>query len=265
MPAVDTEYDGMVANNDPCNPAIDIVSSIGGCDLVANSPIWTYLEMIEPYIGVVAAVAGFAACFYGIRMLKPFLFLAGILTCCCLSLLFCYAVYAKSTDDLMSTFYYFLGGGLIAGILLGWLLAKFVKVGAAVLAAWGGMCLGLILNEAVLFQLEAEWVFWTSICLCAVGCAFLTFKLFDWTVICSTAFLGAYMMVRGVSCYAGHYYNEFTMVKLLQSGAYDQIDPYYWIYVAGFFGSGFLGIYLQNKYKPKELQVHPYHTRGRRY
>lgn len=65
-------------------------------------------------------------------------------------------------------------------------------------------------------------------------CAGLTFKLFDEMFIFSTCVIGAYGLVRGVSCYAGHYYNEFTMIQLLKSGAIDSVDPYYWGYVGGF-------------------------------
>jgi len=226
---------------------------------LTTSQIWVYLEKAEPYFGVVMIVGGFIVCFYGFKLLKPCLFLAGFLSCCLLALLFCYAVYAESIDDLTSTFYYFLGGGALVGILVGWLLAKFIKVGAAVLAGWGGFCLGLVLNEAIFFRFEYKWVFWTANVVCILVCAALTFKLFDTTIIVATSFSGAYFMVRGVSCYAGHYYNEFTMVRMLQSGAYEQIDPFYWCYVAGFVLFGGLGIWLQYKYKPKEKKSHPYH------
>lgn len=118
------------------------------------------------------------------------------------------------------------------------------------LAGWGGFCLGLILNEAFLFRFEYKWVFWASTIICIILCALLTFKLFELSIVLSTAFLGAYLMVRGVSCYAGHYYNEFTMVKLLQAGAFDQIDPFYWCYVGGFVLFGGIGIFIQWKYRP---------------
>lgn len=104
-----------------------------------------------------------------------------------------------------------------------------------------------------------KWVFWASTILCIIICAVLTFKLFDHTLIVTTAFLGAFLMVRGVSCYAGHYYNEFTMIKLLQAGAFADIDTYYWCYVAGFVIFGGLGIFIQFRYKKPEQQTHPYH------
>jgi hypothetical protein len=127
-----------------------------------------------------------------------------------------------------------MGGGAVIGVIVGVLLAKCVKVGAAILAGWGGFALGLILNEAVMWHLEYSWVFWTTNVVCMVVCAALTFKVFDHAMIFTTSALGAYAMVRGVSCYAGHYYNEFTIVELLKSGAISDIDPYYWGYVGGF-------------------------------
>lgn len=255
----DTEYTGQITNNDPCHPEIELVSSIGGCDLLTNSPIWVYLEAAEPYLGWAALAGGFIICFYGFKLLKPSLFLGGFLSCIVLALLFCYAVYAESIEDLKSTFYYFIAGGAVAGIIVGWLLARYIKVGAAVLAGWGGFCLGLVLNEAFFFRFEYKWVFWTANILCILVCAALTFKLFDPTIIAATSFSGAYFMVRGVSCYAGHYYNEFTMVRLLQSGAIETIDPFYWCYVAGFVIFGGLGIFIQWRYRPKEKKTHPYH------
>ena len=69
---------------------------------------------------------------------------------------------------------------------------------------------------------------------CIIVAAVLAFVVFEHAVILASACLGAYFIVRGVSCYAGHYYNEFTIINLLKSGAIDQIDPYYWAYVGGF-------------------------------
>lgn len=150
-----------------------------------------------------------------------------------LSLLIFYGVYASNVGEL-STFYYWMAGGAGVGIIVGVLLAYCVKVGAAILAAWGGFALGLILNTAVMFHFEYSWVFWTTNAVCMVVCAFLSFYFFDHVMISSTVVLGSYAMVRGVSCYAGHYYNEFTIINLLKSGAIDKVDPYYWGYVGGF-------------------------------
>ena len=48
----------------------------------------------------------------------------------------------------------------------------------------------------------------------------LTFKMSDQFMIFSTALMGSYMLVRGVSLYAGGYPNEFEMMQELDSGAF---------------------------------------------
>lgn len=245
-------------NDDICNPWIEINSSIGGCDLLSNSIIWEYLDLAKPYIGFVAIGAGVLLAFFGLRLIKPSICIGGLITCTMLSLLIFYAVYISSVDEL-ATFYYWMGGGAVVGIIVGALLAKCVKVGAAILAGWGGFALGLILNEAIMWRFEYVWVFWTTNIVCMVVLAALTFKVFDHAMIFSTSFLGSYSLVRGVSCYAGHYYNEFTIIELLKSGAIDQVDPYYWAYVGGFVAIFAVGAWYQFRARPTPKPEHPYH------
>ena len=66
-------------------------------------------------------------------------------------------------------------------------------------------------------------------------CAIAAFFIFDVAVIVATCGLGAYAAVRGVSLYAGHYYNEFMLAKMIKAGLVKEIDPYYWLYVAAMF------------------------------
>jgi hypothetical protein len=256
--AEDTEYGGVAEGGDVCNPYVEIHSSIGGCDLLSNSIIWEYLDIAKPYFGFAAIGAGVMLAFFGFRLIKPSICMAGFLSCTVLALLVFYAVYISSVDEL-ATFYYWMGGGAVVGIIVGLLLAKCVKVGAAILAGWGGFAVGLILNESVMFHFEYVWVFWTTNVVCILVCAALTFKVFDHAMILSTAVLGAYAMVRGVSCYAGHYYNEFTIIKLLKAGAIDEIDPYYWGYVGGFVAVSIIGAWYQFHVRPKPKPAHPYH------
>lgn len=211
IPVASTEFNGTAFGDDVCNPYVEIHSSIGGCDLFSNSMMWEYLSYAEPYIGIVAIVGGIAMTFFGLKLVKPSICFAGFLSSIMLSMLFFYAIYASSVEEL-STFYYWIAGGAVIGLILGWFLSHFVKVGAAVLAGWGGFMIGLILNEAFLYTFDFVWVFWTANIVCMLVCAALTFKLFEFMMIFSTCVLGSYGIVRGVSCYAGHYYNEFVVV-----------------------------------------------------
>ena len=173
-----------------------------------------------------------------------------------------YAVYLNNTSDL-ADFWYFLGGGAVVGILVGLVLAWAVKLGAAILAGWGGFCLALILNETLLYRAGEEWLFWTSIVLIVIACAVAAFFIFDHAVILATVTLGSYAIIRGIAAYAGHYYNEVTMAKMLKEGLLDDIDPWYWAYVGAFVILHILGSCVQYKRlrrirAKEEAQKHPY-------
>lgn len=43
----------------------------------------------------------------------------------------------------------------------------------------------------------------------------LATKAFDKVVIITTALLGSYSLINGISSYVGHYYNPFIMAKLV--------------------------------------------------
>ena len=60
---------------------MQFVSSIGGCDILQNSIIWEYLNMIKPYIGVVAIIGGIMLCFYGLKLVKPSVCFVTFLSC----------------------------------------------------------------------------------------------------------------------------------------------------------------------------------------
>ncbi len=262
----DKEYFDVSAGvlGDLCNPYLDTVSWVA-CPRLSVSEIWTYLEQYEEYFGIFLLVAGLLLTFMGLKLIKPLCFSInrnGFISTIALSCLIFYSVYLDDTAD-TADFWYFLGGGALAGIFVGLLLAWCVKIGAAILAGWGGVCGALVLYEAVLFRAEQPWLFWTVICVCAVGAAVAAFFIFEEVIIISTTLLGAYALVRGTACYAGHYYNEVTMAEMAKDGLLEDIDPWYWAYVGGFFLMIGIGMFVQCKAYKKEkakkaAKKHPY-------
>jgi len=65
------------------------------------------------------------------------------------------------------------------GVVVGILLMKFQKVGAALAAGWGGAIAGMLLNETILFRLGYSWTLWVSVAVCGAAAGFLSVKLFD--------------------------------------------------------------------------------------
>lgn len=253
-------FSGYVQGTD-CAPYVEIISPYG-CAALSVNEIWTFLAQYEYYFGAFFIVIGFLLCFFGRRMIKPSVCIAGFLTTIFATLLFFYTIWLNQSTDI-AEFWYFLGGSALVGILIGLLLAKFVKVGAAILAGWGGFAGGLILYETILFRAGQDWLFWVSCAICAGVAAVLTFFFFDHIVIISTVLIGSYALIRGVSMYAGHYYNEFTMAKMVKDGLLEDIDPWYWAYVLAFVVFCIAGgiwqyhVYKKDK-KKEEAKKHPY-------
>lgn len=257
------DYDISPVLGNLCEPYIDTVSK-AACARISVSQLWGYLADYSEYFGAFLLIAGTLLVFLGRKLFKPAICLTGFLTTIAVSCLIYYSVYLEDTSDL-AEFWYFLGGGAAAGICVGLLLCWASRVGAAVLAGWGGLTGALILNETLIYRAEVEWLFWVTIVVCTVGAAVSAFFFLDHVLITSTVLLGSYALVRGVACYAGHYYNEVTMAKLAKEGLLVDIDPWYWAYVGGFFVMLAVGMLVQchafKKEKAKKAQkAHPYYV-----
>lgn len=225
------DYTGLVYGPE-CAPFVNLISK-QGCSVFDANVIWDFLADYEDFWGVFMILGGLILNFLGRKLLKPSICMAGMCSTIIISVLVFYTAFFDSDTDL-DTFWYVLGGSAVAGLLIGLLLAKFVKVGAAVLAGWGGFAAGLVLNEVVIAQLKLEWLFWVSMVACVLVAVILTFFIFDHVIILSTVAVGSYGMMRGISMYAGHYYNEVTMAKLISQGLLEDIDPWYWAYIGAF-------------------------------
>jgi len=101
---------------------------------------------------------------------------------------------------------------VILGSIAGYLLQKLVRIGVAALGAWAGVIISLLIHEAFMYALHQQWLFWLMIVgfgLVFGGISFWKYKL---VLMFATAFIGSYMMTRGVSLYLGGYPNEFTLI-----------------------------------------------------
>lgn len=86
------------------------------------------------------------------------------------------------------------------------------KLGAFVLAGWGGYCLGLLIwNSFLYLATTSNTLFWLFTIACGVICGVLAIFLFDHIIILTSAMAGAYVFVAGIGFVAGRYQNPFTV------------------------------------------------------
>ena len=140
-----------------------------------------------------------------------------------------------------------LGCSLLLGVILGLVMTKFQRAGAAILGAWGGFVLGLILNESVLFLVGSQWVFWLVCVGCAIVCAVVVFITYNHAIILATSLIGSYFFVRGISFYAGGFPSEFVIIKEIKNGIITTQPWSVWVYLAGIIVSTVICAVVQYK------------------
>ena len=160
-----------------CNPYVDTVSN-AACSKLSVSALWAYLGQYSDYFGVFMLISGSMLVLLGRKMVKPAVCCAGFLTSIVVASFIFYAMYLEE-DSTATDFWYFFGGGALVGIGVGLLACWALRLGAAILAGWGGMCGGLILYEMFIYRAEVEWLFWVTIAVCAVAAAVLTYWYLD--------------------------------------------------------------------------------------
>jgi hypothetical protein len=99
-----------------------------------------------------------------------------------------------------------------AAVLAGWLMKKYFFYGFMVLGFIAGYFAGnIIYNLALMPFVKNTILFFVVTIGCGVVGSYLCYKMKKSLAILTTAFLGAYSFVRGISIFAGGFPNEFTL------------------------------------------------------
>ena len=154
-------------------------------------------------------VIGFVVCFFGRKLWKPIFFLSGVIITDFVVLIIFYTTFL---DDQTETWigWTVLAGSTVIGLLVGFILMKISKLGAFVLAGWGGFCLGLLIwNTFLYLTTTSNVLFWCFTIGCGVVIGILAMIFFDHIIILASAMAGAYMFTAGIGFVAGGYSNPF--------------------------------------------------------
>ena len=242
MPAEITVYE-----SDQCAKVIQFKHKVG-CKNGSLSALWDWLNSNSWAMFVILAVPGIVICLFGRKLFRPVLFLAGLFLTVCLVLLIFYSTFLKSTTK-QWVGWVVLGCSFILGILVGVLFAKCAKVGAFVLAGWGGFCVSLLIYNCFLYKMNSQIGFWFFVVAVAVAFGILAIFFFDHIIILSTALLGSFMAIYGLGIVAGRYPNPFTVVDMIRYGQETTIDPVFYAYLVGNLILLAAGLFVQYKHK----------------
>lgn len=102
----------------------------------------------------VSLVLGLVVCFLGRKLFRPMLFIAGMVVAVSLIMLLFYTTFLKETTKVWVG-WLVLACAIVIGGLFGYLMTRVVKLGAFVLAAWGGFSLSLLIYNAFAYHMNS--------------------------------------------------------------------------------------------------------------
>jgi hypothetical protein len=102
----------------------------------------------------VFVIVGTVVCFLGRTLFKPVLFIAGMFMAMAIIWLIFYSTFLSSNTKSWVG-WVVLGGSLLLGLLIGALFVHVAKLGASVVAAWGGFSVALLIYNAFLYKMDS--------------------------------------------------------------------------------------------------------------
>lgn len=188
----------------------------------AACPIYTYNALVQfvleyKYLwGSVFILMGVFLAFFGRNLFSAALFIVAAIVFIGLILVIFYSTFLSDTTNLVT--WIVITCTILVGLLVGFFAMKLEKIGACLLAGWGGFCCGVLLNETVLYYATSVALSWSINCACALVAAILAWFLFNHAIIISTALIGSYFTMRGVGLYAGGFPNEYVLMEMISTG-----------------------------------------------
>lgn len=205
-----------------------------------------FVDAVSPFLGIILIVGGGGLTFAGAKLiLIAFMLLVGLGAAGAL-----FMVTSNLFMPVGSSQGLYIGVLLVCltlGGILGYLSQKFAKAWATtLLATWAGfVAISLLTKAAGIYNPTA------ILCLSiagAVGGGLLGKKLDKHIKSFGTAFIGSYLLIRGIGVYAGGYPSESEIAKNAEQGKVQKYDAMIWAYLAGFVFFMVSGAFVQLKY-----------------
>lgn len=123
-------------------------------------------------------------------------------------------------------FWLIIACSILAGIIVGVIIAKYKKIPAVILGGFLGYIAGVVLYQFFLKYISSNpaVVYWITVISCVIVLAIVAWFFYDHILILGTSFIGAYAIIRGISFMAGGFPDERQMIDLIKQGEWDQAN-----------------------------------------
>lgn len=144
-----------------------------------------------------------------------------------------------------------LGVTFVAGLVIGAILIKCLKVIVFLLGATLGYMLGNFVYQIIqqFVNFNPEVMYYVVIGLCAVICGVIGLWFLKVIVVLSTSIFGAYLFAQGLSFVIGHWPDIQVIIDLLKNREFEQLkqtrDAWLFGYLGGWALLSVIGIFVQ--------------------
>uniref|UniRef100_A0A7S3IEP9 Transmembrane protein 198 n=1 Tax=Strombidium inclinatum TaxID=197538 RepID=A0A7S3IEP9_9SPIT len=244
------------SEDDTCSVQLNYESK-DSCPLFSLNQLAIFLNEYYYLWGAGLIIAGIFVGFFGNHLINGVIFLITATAVFALGTVGIYGIldsFNVETPEWAN--WVILGAMAILGLIVGYVVKKLRKIGIAIIAAWGGVMLGLALNGV--FLVENEPVYYSIIVGCAIIVAVLAFKMEKVVIILVTSFTGAYSVVRGISLYAGGFPSLTQLHQEIKSGAmdWDEFPKTYYAYAGGILVLTLICVLYQRAHNKKKKGHH---------
>jgi hypothetical protein len=238
-------------NLDNCETTIYVESKFA-CAKYDVYGLWNSIKSNKWLFGAIIIGLGIFFCFFGENFLKITQVIAGA----ALSLvIFLYFVFNYTVIEINSwQFWVVIIIAIGVGCLFGFFMAHLTWLPGLVFGALLGFVLGFVIFNLALRFIESNpnVVFWVTMSVCFILGCLLGFWKEEEIAIISTAIVGGYAIVRGISVWAGGFPDERQVYELGSKGEWEQmrnlLTGVVYAYLAGFVVLSALGMIIQFKF-----------------
>jgi hypothetical protein len=145
--------DGFSNGGDGCTKVVSFKHETG-CKNDSLNALWEWFNSNKWVMFSVFLIIGSIICFLGRTLFKPVLFISGMFLSVCLVWLIFYSTFLSSNTKPWVG-WVVLVGSILLGLLIGAIFVKLAKLGAFILAAWGGFSVSLLIYNAFLYKMDS--------------------------------------------------------------------------------------------------------------
>jgi len=175
-------------------------------------------------MGVIMIICGLFMLSYGTRFVQiTFVITLGSIFVQ-IALIFYESMHIQDTNP--DYIWIFLGLGFCLGVGVAYFAISVITLVKFSIGGYLGFIFSALAYQFVLRYIhttDPEVLYWITVLVCIIiGCILINF-LVKQVMIVATSFIGSYVVIKGISLYAGRFPNEQVIFEMLKNQEYDQL------------------------------------------